>query len=49
MRDQGRNPTAYARYVAATDLTLTILALVWLPVLVVPLVVKLSPPINEPL
>lgn len=37
----GRSQDAYDRFSAAVDLPLAVLALLWLPVLVVPLVVRL--------
>ena len=47
IRGLGRNEGAYDRYIAATDLPLTLLALLWLPVLLVPYVVNLSPAMSE--
>lgn len=41
-----RTQDAYDRFSAAVELPLTILALAWLPVLVIPFVVKLSPAVN---
>ncbi len=40
---RGRSPDAYERFSAAVDLPMMVLALVWLPVLVVPFVIRLSP------
>ena len=39
----GRSQDAYDRFSAAVDGPLTILAVLWVPVLVVPLVIKVSP------
>jgi voltage-gated potassium channel len=44
-----RSQDAYDRFSAATDLPLTILALLWLPILVVPLVVHLPAVITDTL
>jgi voltage-gated potassium channel len=41
-----RTQDAYDRFSAAVELPLTVLALAWLPVLVIPFVVKLSPGVN---
>jgi voltage-gated potassium channel len=41
-----RTQDAYDRFSAAVELPLTILALAWLPVLVIPFVIKLSPTLN---
>jgi voltage-gated potassium channel len=38
----GRSETAYARFEAVTDLPLTVLAVLWLPVLILPVTVDLS-------
>lgn len=43
MRRLGRSQEAYDRFSAAVALPLTVLALIWLPVLIVPLVTRLSP------
>ena len=47
MQTLGRSQTAYDRFVASTNLPLTILALLWLPVLIIPLVAHLSPDVAE--
>ena len=39
----GRSQDAYDRFSAAVDLPLTVLAVLWLPVLVIPLAVRVSP------
>jgi len=43
----GRSQAAYDRFCEIVDLPLTILALVWLPVLIIPLVMTLSPDVAE--
>jgi voltage-gated potassium channel len=43
----GPSQDAYDRFAAAVELPLTILALVWLPVLVLPYVIHLSPTTND--
>lgn len=43
MAQLGRSQDAYDRFSAAVDVPLTVLAAAWLPVLVVPLVVRVSP------
>lgn len=43
----GRSQAAYDRFSEAADLPLTILALVWLPVLIIPLVTSLPPDAAE--
>jgi len=40
---RGRSPNAYERFSAAVDLPMMVLALLWLPVLVLPFVIKLPP------
>ena len=40
---RGRSPNAYERFSAAVDLPMMVLALLWLPVLVLPFILKLSP------
>lgn len=47
MSSLGRSQDAYDRFSAAVELPLTILALLWLPVLVVPLVAHLSPGVAD--
>jgi voltage-gated potassium channel len=42
MRSLGRSQDAYDRFCAAVDVPMTVLALLWLPVLVVPAVVHIS-------
>jgi len=42
-----RSPEAYERFIRAVDGPMTVLAIVWLPVLVVPLVAHLSPGISD--
>jgi len=39
----GRSQDAYDRFSAAVDVPLTVLAVVWLPVLVIPLAVRITP------
>ena len=41
-RGLGKNAVAYDRYVAATDVPLLVLAILWLPVLILPWVITLS-------
>src|ERR1700733_2845372 len=45
----GRSQDAYDRFSAAVDGPLTVLAVLWVPVLVVPLVTKVSPPTSAAL
>jgi hypothetical protein len=45
----GRSQDAYDRFSAAVDGPLTILAVLWVPVLVVPLVIKVSPATSDAL
>jgi voltage-gated potassium channel len=40
---RGRSPTAYERFSAAVDVPMMVLALLWLPVLVLPFIIKLPP------
>jgi voltage-gated potassium channel len=42
-----RSQDAYDRFAAAVELPMTILALLWLPVLVLPYIVHLSPAVND--
>lgn len=42
-----RSPEAYERFSRAVDGPMTVLAIVWLPVLVVPLVARLSPDVSD--
>jgi len=42
-----RSQDAYDRFSAAVELPMTVLALLWLPVLIVPLVAKLPPDLSE--
>lgn len=46
-RGLARNEEAFKRFSDATDLPLTVLALVWLPVLIVPLVTTLPPDLRD--
>lgn len=46
-RGLGRNQVAYERYVGATDVALMMLALLWLPVLIIPWVTKLPHDVAE--
>ena len=39
----GRSQDAYDRFSAAVDVALTVLAVLWLPVLVIPLAVRITP------
>ena len=45
----GRSQDAYDRFSAAVDGPLTVLAVLWVPVLVVPLVIKVSPATSDAL
>jgi len=47
MAGLGRSKEAYDRFSRSADIPLTVLALLWLPVLVVPLVVHLSAPVSD--
>jgi voltage-gated potassium channel len=49
MNQLGRSQDAYDRFSAAVDLPLTILAVAWLPVLVVPLVARVPPAVADTL
>ena len=42
VRGLGKNPVAFERYVAATDTSLLVLAILWLPVLIIPWITTLS-------
>ena len=42
-----RDQTAYDSFAKAVELPLTILALLWLPVLVLPYIINLSPGVND--
>jgi voltage-gated potassium channel len=46
VRTLARDQTAYDSFARAVELPLTILALLWLPVLVLPYIIKLSPGVN---
>ena len=47
VRGLAKNPVAFERYVAATDVPLLVLAVLWLPVLILPWVMTLSPDVAE--
>jgi voltage-gated potassium channel len=46
VRTLARDQTAYDSFARAVELPLTILALLWLPILVLPYIIKLSPGVN---
>jgi voltage-gated potassium channel len=43
----GRSPEAYERFSAAVEVPMTVLAVLWLPVLIVPLVTRLPPSTSD--
>src|ERR1700736_2176672 len=49
VRGLARSQDAYDRFSASVDLPLTVLAIAWLPLLIVPLVAHLSPGVSAPL
>ena len=49
MTSLARSQDAYDRFSAAVDLPLTVLAVLWLPVLVIPLATRVSPGVSDTL